>query len=252
MTFEEYIQNPMGKDTAVMSNRSMYKTLYTAKFDKVMVREAGNIQYKAYHVGKRYICYIKIPSEVVAKFYYDVLIEFSPGKGINVGNDLKKYNVRFFSNDPSFVYTFAHAFIKNKIFFTDFERKMSKKAIKNVAKMKNPSDQVGYVKSLYFAYIAMTRKGLFSKTRYVDSYSESVLMKEVMHADKKIEARQMGASEVSKKKKQDDENLKAARSPSNTQSPEVPIKAKGIGKVGSVKRGASSKSIGVVKKAKKR
>ena len=82
MTFDQYIQNPMGKENAVISNRTMYRNLYQEKLDKILVREAGNIEIKAYHVGKRYICYLKIPSEVVPKFYYDVLIEFRPPKGI--------------------------------------------------------------------------------------------------------------------------------------------------------------------------
>ena len=130
MTFHDYIQNPMGRENAVISNRTMYRNLYQDKLDKILVREAGKIDIKAYHVGKRYICYLKIPSEVVDKFYYDVLIEFRPPKGILPEADLSKYLVRFYSNDPSFVYTFTHAFVKNDLFFKDFENKMSKKAIR--------------------------------------------------------------------------------------------------------------------------
>ena len=48
MTFDEYIQNPMGKENAVISNRNMYRILYSEKLDKILVREAGNIVYKLY------------------------------------------------------------------------------------------------------------------------------------------------------------------------------------------------------------
>lgn len=255
MTFDGYIQNPMGKDNAVISNRVMYRNLYTEKLDKILVREAGKIDIKAYHVGKRYICYLKIPSEVVPKFYYDVLIEFTTPKGEMIGTDLKSYNVKFYSNDPSFVYTFAHAFIKNGLFIKDFENKMSKKAIKDVAKEKNPNNQVGYVKSLYFAYLIMSKRGLFSKTRYVDKYSESYLKREIMHADKKIQERQEAAEKISKDRRKEREKIKKISSPSNNLSPEIPIQNKSktaIGKIGTIGKISSvnktTKTVGTIKR----
>lgn len=200
MSFDDYIQNPMGKENAVISNRNMYRDLYKAKLDKILVRENGKIEYKCYSIGIKYLCYLKIPSEVVPNFYYDVLIEFTPPKKLIHGGSLKDFSVRFFSNDPSFVYTFAHAFIKNGLFITTFEDKMSKEAIQKVAKEKNPNNQVGYVKSLYFAYLFMQSRGLFNKLRYVDIYRENAVKREIMHADEKIKLRQELASSEAKKK----------------------------------------------------
>ena len=255
MTFDEYIQNPMGRENAVISNRIMYRNLYTEKLDKILVREAGKIDIKAYQVGKRYICYLKIPSEVVPKFYYDVLIEFTPPKGLFTEADLKKYTVRFYSNDPSFVFTFAHAFIKNDMFIKDFEDKMSKKAIKDKAKEKNPYDQVGYVKSLYFAYLIMSRRGYFSKTRYVDTYSEKALKREITDADKKIQDREDAAKSLSAQRKKDREKLKKISSPSNTLSPDIPVsqtsnnRIKKVGTISSSRKGIkSSNRVGKIKK----
>lgn len=254
MTFDEYIQNPMGRDNAVISNRVMYRNLYQEKLDKILVREAGKIDIKAYHVGKRYICYLKIPSEVIENFYYDVLIEFRPPKGILPESDLKKYNVRFYSNDPSFVYTFVHAFVKNDLFIKDFENKMSKKAIKERGKEKNPADQVGYVKSLYFAYLIMSKRGYFSKTKYVDKYSKSALDREIEHADKKIKARQEAAEKKSKDKRKERETIKKVSAPSNLPQP-GPVMS-GINKmntrIGSVKKVGSSGRIGAVRKTKRK
>lgn len=185
MTFNQYIQNPMGIANAVISNREMYRKFYNEKFDKIILRETGrlnNMENHLYKDGDRYIAYLKIPSEVVPQFYYDVVIEFTEPKTKNkdlkkkiVGNDLEDYFVRFYSNDPSFVFTFCHAFIKNDMFFKEFSNKMSTKAIKNRAVQKNPKDVVGYVKSLYFAYILMSRKGLFNKLKYVEKYDKRAL-----------------------------------------------------------------------------
>lgn len=220
MTFDDYIQNPMGKENAVISNRNMYRELYKSKLDKILVREAGKIEYKCYSIGTKYLCYLKIPSEIIPKFYYDVLIEFRPSKKlINTKSGLKDYNVRFFSNDPSFVYTFAHAFIKNDLFIKSFSDKMSKEAINIVAKEKNPTNQVGYVKSLYFAYLFMQSRGLFNRLRYVDPYSEKILKNEIIHADKKIKDRQEASQTKSKKvrKKEDIHNDR------NNINPDIPI-----------------------------
>ena len=80
MTFRQYIQNPMGIANAVISNREMYRQLYTGKLDKIMVREMGHIDYKLYVGKKKYYIHFKIPSEIIEKFYYDVVIEFDEPK----------------------------------------------------------------------------------------------------------------------------------------------------------------------------
>lgn len=255
MTFDEYIQNPMGKENAVISNRTMYRNLYQSKLDKILVREAGNIQVKAYNVGKKFICYLKIPSEVVPKFYYDVLIEFRPPKKAITGTSLKDYYVRFWSNDPSFVFTFTHAFIKNDLFIKEFENKMSKKAVKEKAKEKNPAEQVGYVKSLYFAYLIMQKRGFFNKLRYIDRYSKVALNRSITDADTKISDRQEAAKKLSVDKKKDREKIKRVTSPNDNLNPETPIAPKQsaiktIGKVNTIKPVVSR--IGTTRKVKRK
>lgn len=251
MTFDDYIQNPMGKENAVISNRNMYRDLYKAKLDKILVRENGKIEHHCYSVGKKYICYLKIPSEVVPKFYYDVLIEFNPPSKIIGSGSLKDYNVRFFSNDPSFVYTFAHAFIKNGLFINNYQDKMSAKAVKEVAKEKNPKNQVGYVKSLYFAYLFMQSRGLFSKLRYVEPYSEVMVKKDIDPADKKIQDRKEAAEALSKKNRVDrSKQTKENSDDRNNIAREIPIVNKSMGtKISKTSKISSGiKKIGKTKK----
>ena len=111
MTFDQYIQNPMGIKNAVISNREMYRTMYTEKLNKILVREASKVEYYLYKSRTAYYAYIKVQSEVVPKFTYDVVIKFTEPKDGVVDVTLKKYDIKFYSNDPAFVYTFAHAFI---------------------------------------------------------------------------------------------------------------------------------------------
>lgn len=210
ITYEDYIKNPMSRDNAVFSHREMYASLYRDKLDKIMVRENGEVKYYLYtdNLKGKYYVHIKIPSEVVPSFYYDVVVELSPGASPStaITRTIKDYNVRFYSNDPSFVFTFAHAFLENGLFIEELKSKMSKEAIKNVAKEKNPSNQVGYVKSLYFAYLLMKDRGLFDKIKFeseANKFSLSQLLNNIEDADSKIAKRQEEGSKISKSKKID-------------------------------------------------
>lgn len=204
MTFNDYIKNPMGKKNAVFSQREVYYNLYSDKFDKILVRENGKITYSQFVDKKndKYYVYIKIPSEVIPKFYYDVLIEFSSTNPVTKGvQNLEGYDVKFFSNDPAFVFTFAHAFISNDVFISELSSKMSKLAIKNVATEKNPKDELGYVKSLFFAYLFMKQRGLFKKISFIDAapINFKQLVPTIMHADEKIKLRQEAQVEYDKR-----------------------------------------------------
>lgn len=246
MTFDQYIQNPMGVKNAVLGNREMYRNMYGAKLDALMVREMGKIDHFLYKDGDKYFCHMKIPSEVVEKFYYDVVIEFYPGKETKKSaKDLHSYECRFYSNDPAFVFTFAHAFIKNKLFITQLTNKMSKQAVKERGKERNPMDTVGYVKSLFFAYLIMKRFGLFDKVRYARKLNMKNLNNSIMSADEKIALRQeLGAQAATKegiekrravRRKQQEENdnrIPERVKTSSTRNVRKTGTVKTIGKVG--------------------
>lgn len=252
MTFDQYIQNPMGIANSVMSNREMYRSMYSMKLDAIMVREMGKIDYKLYKGKNSYYAYIKVPSEVVEKFYYDVVIEFRPGKNTKSGDKtLKNYDVRFYSNDPAFVYTFAHAFIKNDLFISRYADKMSKEAVKHVAKEKNPHNTVGYVKSLFFAYLIMIKFGLFNIIKYTDKYDEKRLKSSIMNASEKIALRtELGQEYNSKKKKEAIATKKARKEVSDRRNilpPEVQIKATKSSNKNKIKK---TPTIGTIKTVK--
>lgn len=254
MTFDQYIQNPMGVKNAVISNREMYRTMYTEKLNKILVRESGKVVYYLYKSNKKYYAYLKIPSEVVPNFYYDVIIEFSePKDGIKITDrTLRNYEARFYSNDPSFVFTFAHAFIKNGMFLDSFKDKMSKEAVKQNADEKNPTNQVGYVKSLYFAYLIMNQRGLFNKILYVERYVERNLKSMVMDASEKITRRQQEGENLRKKNKKDKNEINRRRSRENIKSDETPIAHRVSNivhtrKVGTIKK---TNTVGTVKKTR--
>jgi len=206
MNFDKYIDNPSG-GASVITNRGMYKSLYKSKFDKVLVRENGKIDWQVFYTNDSndsYYIYIKVPSEVISNFYYDVVIRLFTTENKKKSNvSLREYAVQFYSNDPAFYYTFVHAFRKHNLFIKDLESKMSSRALKDVAKERNPKDDIWYVKSLYFAYLTMEKYNLFNRNilkNHGKKYVKRTLLDQITHATKKVEDRQKEQEKLNKAK----------------------------------------------------
>lgn len=245
MTFQEYINNPTGAKTAVMSYRQMYSNLYNEKWNNIMVRENGKINYSLYMDGETYYCHVKVPSETVPDFYYDVIIKMESSAK---EQSLLTAKSQFFSNDPNFNYVFAYAFIKHKLHIPELESKMSKTAITKKAVEKNPDCTIGYIKTLYFAYIAMSSKGLFTKIRFkaeAKKFDKKILLSNIKDTETCIEERKNKGEELAKKK---EKKTTAPRTQYNNNliNPEV----KRIGTIGSNSKigtiGSNSKNISTV------
>lgn len=210
MTFDEWISNPQGKGSAVMSNKVMYQNMYTNQWDAIRLRENGLIVYHLYKDKEDYYAHFKIPSGINENFYYDAVIRFYPPSGdksCTMEKTLRNYLFQCYSNDPSFVYTFAYAYKSHKLLVKDLYDKMSPLALKEPAKIKNPKNEVGYVKSIYFTYIEMKHLELFNKVRWESAtkYNKSVWNNTIEHADDKIrKSREVTSANAKTKKKAED------------------------------------------------
>ena len=244
ITFTQYINNPLGEKNSVVTNRGMYQKLYRDKLDKILLREGGRVNYKLYKSKENYYIHFKIPSEVIDKFYYDTVIEFyTDDSTISKSASLKDYYVKFYSNDPAFVYTFAHAFIENKIFIEDLLSKMSREARKKVAKEKNPGNLVGYVKSLFFAFLLIGDYGLFSKTLYdktAESYSKNKLIKDIEDAKDKVRKRQEEEEKLRKKNRKEKQKERSTND-NNTRTSSFSNRIKSTKTVSMVRSGRTVK-----------
>lgn len=253
MTFKQYIENPLGKRNAVFSQRDMYKALYTDKFDKLFLREAGKINFKMYYDDNdKFYIHIKIPSEGVKNFYYDAVIMFyTDDAAVHSQPTLENYNVKFFSNDPAFVFTYLRVFLKNDLFFEDLKVKSSKLALKEDPKQTNPYQIPGYSKILYFAYLFMKMKNLFAKYMYKtygSKYNKKDFLKEIMHTDEKIALREeLGRKEAEEKRK---EEIKERKEELKRDNPQKNV-SKSSNKIGLVKSTKSVKSTSSVKTTRK-
>jgi hypothetical protein len=249
-SLEQYIQNPQLKSNAVLNAtaREAVREDYTKRFNGILLREKGNINYKLYEDKKSnsFYAHFKIPSETVEKFYYDVVIKFFANEDIKNTEDLFKYDIQVFSNDPAFVYTYAFSFMDHDLFIKSLAPKMSKKALKKTPEEKNPYLQIGYVKTIYFAYLWMKNRGLNKLNRFrteSSRFSLVALMADIEKADNKIEERQAEGEKLIKKKSaaKKKENPKSTDNVKYTKNNNLAVK-----KTGTVN------TIKMVKKVKKK
>lgn len=108
MLLKEFMQDnmPLSKGSVkipIKGIRDNYRARYeTLSKSKPFIHDVYKI-----NPGGRNIVHVKVPSETVDKFYYDVLLEVEPGP---LARSLEQCHVRFFSNCPSFVYSYAYIF----------------------------------------------------------------------------------------------------------------------------------------------
>ena len=211
MTLDSYIANPLGKNNATFNavSREAIKNDYMKKFDALMVREHGNIVYHLYHDEKnnKYYAHIKVPSETVNKFYYDVVFQFYTDQDVKeAGKNLGSYYVKFFSNDPAFNYTYTYAFFHQNLIIPELKNKLGKRAKREKAKEKNPGESLGYSKIIYLGYLTLLNRGLLNRDRFVGEshmYSKGYLSSQVEDADIKIAQREREGEKVRKQKKKE-------------------------------------------------
>ena len=134
------------------------------------------------------------------------MFEFIP-KDLSIESEptLKNYNVKFYSNDPSFTFTHAHAFYKNDILINNLKFKCSKKSLDLPAEYRNPNNDIGYVKSIYMAYLYYKLNHLDNKANWKELHtvSTSQLFNSVKHATSKYEEAQEKKKEARLMRKQE-------------------------------------------------
>lgn len=241
LTLKEYINNPGGKGDSTNNQKELTKQLYTQKFDALLAREASLIKIRQFKNGDKYIIVFKIPDETVEKFYYDVVFEFY-AKNTDIENEhtLNNYYVRFYSNDPAFMFTYAYVFNKNGLFIKDLESRMSKLALTQKPIQRNPNESIGYIKTMYFAYLYFKFKGYDKKVLWekAENYSKSQLLDYIMHAEDKLNQRNELAKTQRAEKKfrsKKEKELAEIDNSSSVNKIKSVIKTKVVGKVNNVK-----------------
>jgi len=241
-TFFGYIDNPMGKG-ATMPQKQLIQQSLEQKYGQLMLKEAGNFHTYIFQPTKedKYYIHMKVPSESTERIYYDVVIEFSPDNKSKGEASLRNYFVRFYSNDPSFVFTYANAFKSKGLFIEELSSKISTLSMRKEAIIRNPNANIGYVKVFYFAFLYMKSHNLFNKQNYAGglAFDWGSLRSNIMHSSDKLKEVNEVRAATAKKKKAEREK---ARKSNLTKSKTNKI-TKEVSKVKTTKKVSTVKSV---------
>ena len=177
---KEFLNNPAGKGASIL-NISATKNDFIKRYDSIVKQ----IDHKVYFVKKDVYFLINIPSSVNG-IKYDILVKFEPTSK-STGKTITDMSMQLFSNSPSFLYTYANAYDKQKLFIRACKRKLSSKMLNDIAKTKNPYGVLSYDFSIFAAlyYIVSNDYLSFSTLEPIaESVSLGDVLSSIKHADK--------------------------------------------------------------------
>jgi hypothetical protein len=192
-TLQEFINNPMGKGSNAIPSRQLIKDDLDRRFNSLFHNneKQKKIDLDVYKDKNEYYFHFKIPSEGKDRQNtYDVVFHFTVGDQKELANDkdLRRYFVKFFSNSPSFTYTYAYAFNLYGLFVEGLADKFRPETFNNPPVTRNPGEIISYEKTIYFAahYLLLESKNLnkMSIDAIAKPFKEEVLLKKVRNTDK--------------------------------------------------------------------
>lgn len=157
-TLSEFLNNPLGKGTSILPNREVILNDFKRR-KKNMEANGKKFPITVYnHKSKNcYYYHVLVPSETARQNTYDVVIEISPPSKITMLNkpSLDKYTAKFFSNCPSFAYTYANVMYSNGMGVESLKKKYPREILTKPPQVRNPTGVIMYEKSLVFAILAI-------------------------------------------------------------------------------------------------
>ena len=170
-TLREFNEDPSGKKLSklmVNAARRGFEIRYSVIKEKL--RRAFPTKFYIENERSVYV-HIRIPSETRPKMDYDVVMHLfdtsRDGKG-----SLRDWEVKFFSNCPSFVYTYAYAYNKKGLFIEFLGEKLGNVVMDNPPKVRNPKMEISWDMSIYYAVSHFLDETRFSKKFWVMKESE--------------------------------------------------------------------------------
>lgn len=160
MNIEEYINDP---SVAPQTNRDT-KTMYMNKLNEIILRENKMPDVAVYVNKDEYWFYVSVPDAKVHGIYYDVVLQFKPKSAAQLENKtIKAYDVKFFANDPGFIFYFAYVFNKESMIISSLKHKLNTLALTKAPEKTNPELNIRYCKTIYFAYLIIEKLNLYDK-----------------------------------------------------------------------------------------
>jgi hypothetical protein len=171
----------------------------------------SKIRTRVFKENDDYFIYTQIPSESSdeypdsAPIHYDVIIQLiPPTKASLAWDNIREYDVKVFSNIPSFVFTFNYVYHKQRALVNLPSGYYTQRTLMEKARMRNPLNLLGIDKSLWFAVYYCDEHRIFKKSN-IDSLVEGNLSLVKLLRDEKVlsQDRKMDECERREKHKRD-------------------------------------------------
>ena len=145
-TLEEFYRNPAGTGVTSMTIGTL-KDSYRRRYE-YMISKGKRFNCTVYKEhDNSYYYHIIVPSELNLNDY-DVVVHLST---IDGGNNMKKWNIRLFSNSPAFTFTYAYVYNENGLLIPWLKNKFNKETFSELPTERNPDILISYDKSIFFA-----------------------------------------------------------------------------------------------------
>lgn len=172
MNLTQYVSNPTGKGSNYVANRSMIRQGLNLKYISLL-RDYRRQFYAVPYIYPNgdILFWVKVPSEFYKdnKISYDVciLLEY------NEGQRRAMRNVRFYSNSPSFIYTYCYAYNVHDLLIDRLKGRLPNEALTKPAVVRNPINSLGYETSTYIAARYLL-DGMCLTDSYINKYGRNM------------------------------------------------------------------------------
>src|SRR5574344_1775618 len=197
-TLEEFYKNPSGK--GITANN----------INAVRGHFENRLKYVLGSAGKKIITREYIESETSFYFHflvpsdmgtndYDVVFHLHDDVG-GAGMSLKKWQIEFFSNCPSFIFTYAAAYAEHGLLIPFLANKYNRKVLGKLPAQKNPDLELGWDKSIYYALYTIMKNLAFTQRfilrRNAKPFDRKKLISEISTEDQIMEECQAGKTKT--------------------------------------------------------
>ena len=210
MNLQEFLKNPAGKGDSSLGRAAIISTLDSKYNDLVKEKEIKCKIYRQLGSKSNYFIHLIIPSETERDNTYDVVFHLYKSKD-NPSSKVKDYDVKFFTNTPSFAYTFLYVFYENGLFEESLKNKFDKEFFKDAPVVRNQFKVVNYDKYLYFGAKYVVESHLLSEgslsLRSIN-YSEVLFNKTIRTFDQIMNEYRKAENKLKKKKNEEKKSKK--------------------------------------------
>lgn len=149
-TVREFYVNPSGSGITA-NNIGIVKKEFIRRYDAVTKMMGKKVRTDVYMENENsFYFHMLIPSDMNANTY-DVVLHVYDLYNDGTAGSLKDWNIQFFSNCPSFVFTYATAYNEAELSIPFLNKRYSNVVLHQLPAIKNPDLVIGWDKSIFYA-----------------------------------------------------------------------------------------------------